>query len=573
MIRIVKTACKKRFLIYLVFSLIFFGVVLTPHAEIYRWQDKDGAIQYSNTPPEDESLILDVIPTRRIPIVEDANGTIYYLNIPVGNLNNNFPMQEVLDQVALPPEILDQLVEETPITAIEVSRQPPLDVTALTVRLTELENTLKQEMTNRLEWKQEYLKSQSYINDLEQHNKTLKLALAQMETKIEKLQKTVAVTDIHVSALTNPQQQLGIIERKVDNIQAYVVNKTQQTNQTVTLVQSEIDTVKTTQQQRLDSLYAKLDTVESDIAAINKLAIPQQLAALSKGVKNLELQPQPASGDAEIQSRLVNIQATHSQQIKTMYAKLHEIDDINTAYDQQLTALSTTLNVLESETAPQSDPILSAQVKTLSAKLEKLDTQPQPNYDIRIRLAALETELENLTDALPASRRASTTVANLLESGNALKTITAYQSQQINDQTAQIEKLRKGIDWLKAQAATSVIQQQASGETSQNLITARLVSESDLPTLEEMMEKNAFMEAVIKHQTNALNMQKNRINAIEAKLEQLALNPRGEVSENMVDGADLFWEASGGRIVVVPRKERRDVFDSSIFSFFSKQQF
>ncbi len=279
-----------------------------------------------------------------------------------------------------------------------------------------------------------------------------------------------------------------------------------------------------------------------------------------------QLQPQAEYNDSEIQLRLANLQATHSKQLEALYARLQEIDTTKSTYDQQLRTLSTRLNAFESEITSTNDADLSLQLNMLSKKLETLETQPQPDYNIRVKLASLETEVENLVDVLPASQSASKVVAELLESGNALRNIAAYQAQQIKGQSSQIETLKKEIDLLKTHTATPTVRQ-ISETTSQNRVSVRSISESDVPGLEEMMEKNAFMEAVIKHQTNALNIQKNRLNAIETRLEQLSFHIPEVTAEDVVDGADLLSGISGSRITVVPRKERRDTGISGRFRF------
>ncbi|MBD3305518.1 DUF4124 domain-containing protein, partial [candidate division KSB3 bacterium] len=59
----------------LVLLLILIGLPYAP-AEMYRWQDPDGVIRYANTPPKDSSRVLEIIPTKRIPLVEDTNGVV-----------------------------------------------------------------------------------------------------------------------------------------------------------------------------------------------------------------------------------------------------------------------------------------------------------------------------------------------------------------------------------------------------------------------------------------------------------------------------------------------------------------
>jgi hypothetical protein len=85
------------------------GWVLPPSAEIYRWQDHEGVIRYSNTLPDDNSLEIEVIPTQRIPLLEDENGVVYYLHVPDGTLPQNLVTEEAHRQLNLPPEVLERL--------------------------------------------------------------------------------------------------------------------------------------------------------------------------------------------------------------------------------------------------------------------------------------------------------------------------------------------------------------------------------------------------------------------------------------------------------------------------------
>jgi hypothetical protein len=199
-----------------------------------------------------------------------------------------------------------------------------------------------------------------------------------------------------------------MLEGKVDDIQSYINDIVQTSDQRVAKVQTEMNTLKTNQGTKLDTLNTKLDALELELETINGLALFDKLADLSTEVHSLESQG-------------------------------------------------------------------------------KLDN------DIRGRLASLETEVEQLIDALPASRKAS-----------------------------DIE-----------------------------------------PFIDELMEKNSFMESVIKHQTNVLRAQNKQIQAIEAKLAQLQmpgqLPGQQKVVEHVADQVEvqiLSKSSSGGGIRIVPRKER-----------------
>ncbi len=301
--------CLKIFLFICLFMLSARG--LDPYAEIYRWKDTEGVIRYSNAPPDDQSSILDIIPTRQIPLVEDEDGKVYYLNVPDGEAVKDLPRQEVPGQVTLPQEVLDKLLEESKAVAAPSQASGSVDFTAMTFRLTELENTLEREITNRLEWEQKYVQSIARANEFEEQNHTLKLALRQMEAKVDKLQKAVALAEIHASAPRNSQQQLGRLEGKIGELQTYVSDVTEQ----------------------IEALQA------------------------------------------------------HGQW-----------------------------------SAPE---------------------------DVRMKLAALETDVKNLTDAVPLTHSVSSVVADLLESRNALQEISEKQTEQIQQQQMQIVQLQEEITSLK----------------------------------------------------------------------------------------------------------------------------
>ncbi len=122
--------------------------------------------------------------------------------------------------------------------------------------------------------------------------------------------------------------------------------------------------------------------------------------------------------------------------------KFRAFDEVKTNHDRRLEAFSTKLASLEQTIHTIDIQSLPIQISTLSAKFEALDTEPQPdyNYNLRVRLAGVETDVENLIDTLPSARRASEVVTELLENANALKTIVGYQSQQFNQAFPQSQR-------------------------------------------------------------------------------------------------------------------------------------
>ena len=127
---------------------------------------------------------------------------------------------------------------------------------------------------------------------------------------------------------------------------------------------------------------------------------------------------------------------------------------------------------------------------------------------------------ENLGKILPSSQKASKAISDLIESRDRLQGTLAKQVEQINEQNIQLDQLKAQLEQFKP------------------------VPDDLLSSITEVIEKNNYTEAAIKHQTNTLDIQSKQIVAIETKLEQLQL-------------LDKSLETSKGRILVVERKERR----------------
>ena len=122
-------------------------------AEVYKWQDETGAVRYSNKPPEDESRILEQIPTEKVPLVEDTDGVVYYLNVPVGDAGKDIFESDMSGQMMLSPELVNEPTKETAVKPIYPSLESPLDLTALTVRLAEVEKALEKDEARKLKEK------------------------------------------------------------------------------------------------------------------------------------------------------------------------------------------------------------------------------------------------------------------------------------------------------------------------------------------------------------------------------------------------------------------------------------
>jgi chromosome segregation ATPase len=416
---------KKLVLVGLIGALVLLGTIISLHAEVYKWRDNTGIIQYSNKPPDDPSCILEQISTATAPPVEQPEGMMYYVNVPA-------------------PEIL-----------IPAS-QLPVEITALTLRLQEVEGTLDREVDNRVKWEEEYRQTQSLAKGLEDQNATLKLTVTRLEKKLKELNKAVVASDAQLTALKNPQppQQLAMLEGKVDDFHGHLNTISQKSDQQVVMVQNELETIKSVQQRDLQTVYTKLDALESQL-------------------KNMP-------------------ESARSENVTTLSAKLQELES------------------------------------ALSTEISERESQQQPTDDIRVKLASLETEVEQLVDALPSARRASVVVNELVENGNVLKTIAASQGQQIIEQKAQIEALNAELEQLKTQTTPSIANVRVHSD-SPNEVSAESLPDNVTRMIADLVEKNTLLEAVIKEQANALKTQNEHIKAIEARLAQLPVV--GQVSE------------------------------------------
>lgn len=397
----VKKLSKKWMFPGLVFTLVFLGSVGSLHAEIYKWQDETGMIHYSNTPPNDLSRILEKFSTEKVPLVEDANGVVYYLNVPIGSTEADIP------EITISPEMLKEIMKDAPATQVQSPAQSFPDMTAVTIRLAEVENALEREIGSRLNWEHEYARAQTLVKDLESQNKVLRLALTEMGKELEGVQEAVAASNMQLTELKNPQhtQQLAMLEGKVDELQSHLSTIIQHSDHRVAKVQNEIETVKTAQGKELETLYAKLGALDSEIEAINELALNE----------------------------------------------------------------------------------------------------------------------------------------------NVLRTISEYQARQIDAQKDQLDTLRAEIQQLKGQLAIPTVNAVSQQDDSSNSLIAALV------------EKNTFMEAVIKHQANVLNTQNDQIKAIEAKLVQIQVpDPSASEQKGIAIITDNVEEESPiGGIRIVARQERR----------------
>ncbi|GAK58682.1 chromosome segregation ATPases [Candidatus Vecturithrix granuli] len=531
---ILGTMSLRKIILSLLFCVILLGWVLTPSAEIYRWQDREGVIRYSNTPPEDQSLVIEAIPTERIPLLEDENGMIYYLHVPEGSSTQNPSSQQVPGQLALPPEVLDRLVHEASQTIPPIAKEPSPDLTALTIRLAELERSLKQEMNNRQQWEQEYRQTQSYTKELEQQNERLKLAVAQMQTKFEQLQQTVDASKAYVAALQRPDQEFVVIETKMAQLQTSVTDMSQHSKQAAEQVHTQVN-----------ALYARLENVETDIQALRNPPVTEQVSVstLSQKLEELKGQlPQPQQFDVL------------SQKFARLESKLDSLD-----LEDQLSTISGKLHTLESQNMAVQD--VQTRLASLETTLESVEEiQHHPDQEFQGKLASLETNIATLREMIPAPQRSHEIVEKLLDNGSILKNVVAYQSEQLDAQKTQIARLDQELTRLKTTLNPDV-PVKAMAELPSDLKSDELIA---------LLEKQHVMETVIKHQANALMVQKERLDELETLLKQ-AQN-KGMSAISRVDEQDvvIFEEQTSGRIMVVPRKERRTEPEISLLDLLEK---
>jgi hypothetical protein len=174
---------------------------------------------------------------------------------------------------------------------------------------------------------------------------------------------------------------------------------------------------------------------------------------------------------------------------------------------------------------------LSNKVAALADDVHALKNQQQPDDTVQLRLASLESDIQNLAETLPLSYKATEDVARLERHGKALADITYDHDQRLDDHLLQIASLEVDLELLKASQTPSAEQLEALDDDSRILAA-------------QLMENNKFMEAVIKRQAGALLVQNAQIKAIQAQLRSLQGR---EITESEV--------ASGIRIT--PRVERR----------------
>ena len=221
-----KQAFRRGFACMMLAAALFTGERPTS-AEIYRWKDVDGTIRYSNTKPGESAEILDVIPTRRVPLVEAQDGTVYYLNVP-----------ERIDQLNLPPDMLDELLKPAPAPKAETAANAAkegdaADMAEILKRLTDLESSLQREIAARQTWERAYEEIRSDAKRLEQENTALTRALDNTRSTLDALLTRFDVMEFRVDRAGQDKQQslqrvIDLQARKLSEQQGQIAALSQQ---------------------------------------------------------------------------------------------------------------------------------------------------------------------------------------------------------------------------------------------------------------------------------------------------------------------------------------------------------
>lgn len=221
-----KQAFRRGFACMMLAAALFTGERPTS-AEIYRWKDVDGTVRYSNTKPGESAEILDVIPTRRVPLVEAQDGTVYYLNVP-----------ERIDQLNLPPDMLDELLKPAPAPKAETAANAAkegdaADMAEILKRLTDLESSLQREIAARQKWERAYEEIRSDAKRLEQENTALTRTLDNTRSTLDALLTRFDVMEFRVDRAGQDKRQslqrvIDLQARKLSEQQGQITALSQQ---------------------------------------------------------------------------------------------------------------------------------------------------------------------------------------------------------------------------------------------------------------------------------------------------------------------------------------------------------
>lgn len=127
-------------------------------AEIYRWKDANGMIRYSNRPPDDPALLLNVMPLKQPPLEQRQQGGSYYLQSPQKEVLQEELSGSTVERLVLPSNVIDPLLTDKPKAADMPAQNTATDgeMAALLSRMADLEQRLQQATANQTNWEQKY---------------------------------------------------------------------------------------------------------------------------------------------------------------------------------------------------------------------------------------------------------------------------------------------------------------------------------------------------------------------------------------------------------------------------------
>lgn len=335
----------KRWLKCVIFISVFIGVfavsVITLYAKIYKWRDAQGLIHYSNTPPADTSLLLGEIPTTQIPLVEDAEGKLYYLNIPTKLLEQ--ATTTAPGQAALPPDVLQELLQQVPTDVPAAAPKPTVDLTAFTLRL------------------------------------------ADLETRITTLQDAVAMSDTRLDGSQEPSQQVSLLQGEIDNVATTVAARHQELSEKITTLSAKLQEFASLPQSNVPT-EDKLRSFEIEIARLtDQLPASQTISTLiselidnQNSLQSIVIQQQEKITALEEEISQVNAQSSLVQSRTVSKIVLADASSANLPISQniqnvlaELTEKNTYLEVVIKHQTKALN-IQNEQIKTITATLARL---------------------------------------------------------------------------------------------------------------------------------------------------------------------------------------------------------
>lgn len=380
-----------------VLAMAFLGIIFSLNAEIYKWRDDTGLIYYSNHPPADLSRIIEIIPSQNASSGANSEPKVYYFSAPGGQGNEDF---------TVPPEVLQELFYEQPQAAIPqstptVPQSDPStnlpDMTAITMRLTQLEGTLEREIETRLQWEQQYAYAQSVIKTLEQENRTLNVALVSMQEDIKYLQGTVVASDMQMAALKQQTQpgQYAMLQHTVTGLQEHV------------------------------------ETIALELDSLDWSVLSNQVATLAADISSLKIRQQP---DHSLLNRLSSLENT-MQHVNDMLPASQQTTEEMSRLKQHGTALTMITGYHD----------------------ERLDNQQFQIAALQIELDALKASQNPSAEQITGLDDSRSVVAQLVEKNQFMETMIEHQAGTLQAQNEQIKLIKAQLkSWYGQRAAEPV---------------------------------------------------------------------------------------------------------------------